>query len=76
MESNTGVRVQEKEGNPSITVAGVTFTAEQVLTASVLKDGREIIICRKEKPESQIGFLPNSDHGSDKQTTETYTAPG
>lgn len=41
---------------PSITVSGVTFTAEQVKSAVILIDGREIYIGERESNVPKIGF--------------------
>jgi hypothetical protein len=41
--------------NKSITVSGVTFTAEQVKSAVIKIDDREIVI-KEEKKEKKIGF--------------------
>lgn len=40
----------------SVTVAGVTFTAEQVVSAVVKIDGREIHIQKPDAPPKSIGF--------------------
>lgn len=42
----------------SITVAGVTFNATQVITATVKIDGREIHIAKPEEAPKSIGFKP------------------
>lgn len=39
-----------------ITVAGVTFSADEVVSAVVKKDGREIFIQAVAKDEKKIGF--------------------
>ncbi len=41
---------------PSITVSGITFTADQVQSAVIKIDDREIHICKKEEPTKTIGF--------------------
>lgn len=48
-----------KNGNsksPAITVAGITFTADQVKSATVTIDGRDIYIGERETPPKPIGF--------------------
>jgi len=39
-----------------ITVAGVTFTADEVISAVIKKDGREIHLRENEDPEKKIGY--------------------
>jgi hypothetical protein len=40
----------------TITVAGVTFTASQVLSAVVKIDGRKVHICEQDSESARIGF--------------------
>jgi hypothetical protein len=40
----------------TITVAGVTFKADEVVSAVIKKDGREIVIAKKEDEERKAGF--------------------
>lgn len=44
------------DDNKTITVAGVTFSAEQVKRATLEIDGREIVIGEKSEDERKIGF--------------------
>lgn len=39
-----------------IRVAGVEFAAENVVSATLKIDGREIHICKEEDPEKRMGF--------------------
>lgn len=41
---------------PTITVAGVTFNADQVQSAVLKIEGREVIIQKPEEPQKRIGF--------------------
>lgn len=45
---------------PRITVSGVTFTAEQVKSAVVTIDGRDIFIGEKDDKAPKIGFATGS----------------
>jgi hypothetical protein len=45
-----------KEPEPKITVAGVSFTAADVVSAVVKIDGRKVHISEKETEPSRIGF--------------------
>lgn len=45
-----------KEPEPKITVAGVTFTASDVVSAVVKIDGRKVHINEKENEPLRIGF--------------------
>lgn len=44
---------------PTLTVGGVTFTAEQIKIAVVIIDGREIHIGEKEAAPQNYGFPSN-----------------
>lgn len=47
---------EPKTEMPKITVSGVTFTAEEVVSAVVKIEGREIHITKKDEPDKQLGF--------------------
>ncbi len=49
-----------KPQEPTITVAGVTFSADQVVSAVLKIDGREIHIMKPMPPVPQIGFNPTT----------------
>lgn len=46
----------DQKKKPTLTVAGVTFTADQVVYAQVKIDSRVITIDKKEEEEKTIGF--------------------
>jgi len=46
----------EKQAIPHITVSGVSFSAEQVKSAVVTIDGRDIFIGEKQVDSPKIGF--------------------
>lgn len=46
----------DQKKKPTLTVAGVTFTADQVVYAQVKIDGHVITIDKKEEEEKTIGF--------------------
>jgi hypothetical protein len=46
------------EAKPAITVSGVTFSADQVVSATVEIDGREIHISKKKEEPRTMGFTP------------------
>jgi hypothetical protein len=41
---------------PSITVAGVTFSADEVVEATLKIDGREVVIKKVEEDKPKVGF--------------------
>lgn len=46
----------KKKDDAKITVSGVTFSADQVKSATVEIDGREVYIGEKEDPPKKLGF--------------------
>lgn len=46
----------KEQTNPQITVSGVTFSAEQVKSAVVTIDGRDVFIGEKAADTPKIGF--------------------
>lgn len=49
-------QAKEQKKQETITVAGITFSAEQVKNATVEVDGREIYIGEKEDRPRDLGF--------------------
>lgn len=50
----------KQQPTPQITVSGVTFTAEQVKSAVVTIDGRDIFIGEKADNTPKFGFPPGA----------------
>lgn len=44
----------------SITVGGLSFCADEVVSAVIKKDGREIVIQSKPDAEKRIGFVTDA----------------
>lgn len=50
---------EEKKDTKTITVSGVTFSADQVKSATVEIDGREVYIGEQKKDEPEMGYKTN-----------------